>query len=222
MAARIFCLAECVRVNERRNSPGEAVWGALWVLAGVDKALLASVSKTDSQLRGSRDRPNTLSFSPVLTRGVRGRIALLLLRSPAKRDFRVENMDIRFLDGEGSSSPRITAFPSEDMEMRRAFRPFGGDGVSSPSFRTIASPSKDMDIRKDGGDFTSFDACVSNAGCASDASPRRSVTGRFRLAEFTCDASGCVSWELCIDSGSGSASFCCWGTISEDSVARLV
>lgn len=222
--AKTFCFAERLRVNERRDrgrsNPEELLCGAVWALAGVDKALLASVSKTDSQLRGSRDRPKTLSFSPeAAARGVLGRIALLLLRSPARRGRRLGNMEIRFLDGEGSSSARMTAFPSEDMEIRRAFRPFGGDGVSSPSFRTVASPSKDKDNRSDGGDF-SLDASASAEG-ASDASPRRSVTDRFLLAELGCGASRCVSWELCNGSGSGTSVGGC-GTMSEDSDSKLV
>jgi hypothetical protein len=47
----------------------------------------------------------------------------------------------------------MTAFPSDDMAIRSALRPFGGEGVNSPSFLTIASPSNDSDIRRDGGDF---------------------------------------------------------------------
>jgi hypothetical protein len=79
--------------------------------------------------------------------------ALLLLRNPANRELLVENMEMRPLDGDGSSSVRMTAFPSEDMAIRRELRPFGGEGVNSPSLRTIASPSKDSDKRRDGGDF---------------------------------------------------------------------
>jgi len=116
----------------------------------------------------------------------------------------------------------MTAFPSEDMDMRRAFRPFGGDGVISPSFRTIASPSKDSEIRSEGGDLKSFDASFS-AGWGSDASPRRSVTDRFRLVLLNCNASAGV-WGFTIGSGSGSAvvsSFGCWGA-SDVSESKLV
>lgn len=132
-------------------------------------------------------------------------------------------MDIRFLDGEGSSSVRMTAFPSEDMDMRRAFCPFGGDGVISPSFRTIASPSKDSEIRSEGGDLKSFDASFS-AGWGADAPPRRSVTDRFRLVVLSCDASGCVVSGVSTGSGSGSgaaSSVGFWGA-SEVSESKLV
>jgi hypothetical protein len=87
-------------------------------------------------------------------RGVAGKMALLLRRRPEILGLRTENMATRFLDGEGSFSPRITALPSEDMAMRNEFRPLGGDGVISSSFRTMASPSKDSDRRSEGGDFT--------------------------------------------------------------------
>lgn len=51
-------------------------------------------------------------------------------------------------------SARITASPSDDMEIRRALRPLGGDGVISSSLRTRASPSKESEIRSEGGDLT--------------------------------------------------------------------
>jgi hypothetical protein len=63
---------------------------------------------------------------------------------------------MRFLEGDGSSSVRIKASPSDDIEILTALRALGGDGVGSPSSRTIASPSNDMDIRNDGGDLKSF------------------------------------------------------------------
>ncbi|KAJ5621923.1 hypothetical protein N7528_005155 [Penicillium herquei] len=53
--------------------------------------------------------------------------------------------DPRFLDGDGSFSARMTAFPSDDIAIRNEFRPFGGDGVISSSFRTMASPSNNID-----------------------------------------------------------------------------
>jgi hypothetical protein len=189
--AVLLYFADKLRVNERgspeRKNPGDPVCGALCELVGVDKALRASVSKKDSQLRGSRDRPKILSFSmdPL---GVPGITALLLRRSPANRGVRVENMEIRFLDGDGSPSARITALPSEDMAMRSALRPLGGDGVNSPSFLTIASPSNDNDIRKEGGDFV---ACIPHGvkGCCPSEFPSRMSETRFLLAEFWCDSS---------------------------------
>lgn len=80
--ARMFCLEERLRVRDRwlrdRNRPGELLSGV-----ELDRALRASVSKVDSQSRGSRERPNTRSFSLAGVRvdaGVAGRIALWLLR----------------------------------------------------------------------------------------------------------------------------------------------
>lgn len=80
--ARMFCLEERLRVRDRwlrdRNRPGELLSGV-----ELDRALRASVSKVDSQIRGSRERPNTRSFSLAGVRvdaGVAGRIALWLLR----------------------------------------------------------------------------------------------------------------------------------------------
>lgn len=144
-------------------------------LKGVESALLASVSNKDSQFRGSRDLPNDLSLSREL-RGVPRTTALLLLLRPASLGLRAENMEIRFLDGEGSPLARMTACPSADIEIRSEFRPFGGDGVDSPSFRTIASPSNDRDSLNDGGDFKL-------SGSASAVCPA-SEPDRFLLAEF--------------------------------------
>ena len=184
--------ADRLRVNERgppeRKNPGDPVCVPLCELDGVDNALRASVSKTDSQFRGSRDRPKILSFS-IDPLGVPRTTALLLLRSPENRGVRVGNIEMRFLDGDGSPSARITAFPSEDMAIRSALRPLGGDGVNSPSFLTIASPSNDKDIRRDGGDLMLCIPYGVKGCCASDLPCLRSVDDRFLLAEFWCGVS---------------------------------
>lgn len=184
--------ADRLRVNERgppeRKNPGDPVCAPLCELDGVDNALRASVSKTDSQFRGSRDRPKILSLS-IDPLGVPRTTALLLLRSPVNRGVRVGNIEIRFLDGDGSPSARITAFPSEDMAIRSAFRPLGGDGVNSPSFLTIASPSNDKDMRRDGGDLMPCTPHGVKGCCASDLPCLRSVIDRFLFAEFWCGVS---------------------------------
>lgn len=181
-AARLY-RPEALRVNERWlrdwNRPGEAFGPEV----GVDKALRASVSQNDSQLRESRDRPNVRSFSAMPARGVAGKMALLLRRRPDILVRRTENIATRFLDGDGSFSPRITALPSDDIAMRNALRPFGGDGVSSPSFRTIASPSNDIDNRNDGGDLVGVVCVICGfvACCSCALSPLISDIERFLL-----------------------------------------
>lgn len=80
-------------------------------------------------------------------------------------------------------SARMTASPSNDMEIRKALRPLGGDGVISSSLRTRASPSKDREMRREGGD-------LAFASCTSDVD-------RLRLElSGVCPGSCAVVWEL--------------------------
>ena len=212
-----MCRPEALRGNERWlrdwKRPGEP----FGPLVGVDRALLASVSQNDSQLRGSRERPKALSFSATPARGVAGKTALLLRRKLDIFVRRTENIATRFLDGDGSFSPRITAFPSDDIAIRKALRPFGGDGVSSPSFRTKAFPSNDIDKRSDGGDFVGVTCmfCVVAACFSYSPSPRISVTERFLFGACRRESSewSFTSWEN---------SSCVVGGVSPASVATLV
>ena len=210
---REVCLADRVLVRERwpldRNAEE---FGVLCELKGVDNALLASVSKNDSQFRGSRDLPNDLSFSSELG-GVPRTTALALLRRPPSLGLRAENMEMRFLDGDGSPLARMTAFPSADMEIRSEFRPLGGDGVNSSSLRTMASPSNDSDILNDGGDFGVFNP----AGTDSAAAPPRSDPARFLLADICRSSLLDASLGVCTACGSA-----CWLDSGHSDVATLV
>jgi hypothetical protein len=86
----------------------------------------------------------------------------------------------------------MTAFPSDDMAIRNAFRPFGGDGVISSSFRTIASPSNDIDSRSEGGDLTGV-VFTSFTNWSRFFSPRISSVDRFRFGACNKDS----SWLFC-------------------------
>jgi hypothetical protein len=126
-------------------------------------------------------------------------MALLLRRRVDIFVRRTENIATRFLDGDGSFSPRITAFPSDDIAMRKALRPLGGDGVNSPSFRTKAFPSNDIDKRSDGGDFVGVTCmfCVVAACFSYPPSPRISDTERFLFGTCRRESSEWpfTSWE---------------------------
>ena len=192
--ARMFCLEDRDRWLRDRCRPRLRPGEVPSVEVELDKALRASVSTVDSQMRGSRERPNRRSG----TRAVTGSMALWLLRRlPLATGRRVRTS--RFLDGEGSLSARMTASPSDDMEIRKALRPLGGDGVISSSLRTRASPSKEREIRSEGGDL---ELELDLASCRSDVDRLRlQVSGVIVLAWCWC-------WCWCFSRSSISVPIC--------------
>lgn len=174
------------------------------------------MSQNDSQLRGSRERPKARSFSATPARGVTGKIALLLRRRLDSWVRRAENIATRLFDGEGSFSPRMTALPSDDIAMRSALLPLGGDGVNSSALCTMASPSNDIDNLRDGGDFVGVEGVVRLfSGCPPPA-PLISDAERFLFGTDNREPSeeGFTFWE--------NSSCVVGGVSSTTSVATLV